>query len=53
VCIDIIIVGKIRFFLAVAVTVSKLEVIQLLHDDLVLAFDKSFKLFILGSDFVL
>jgi hypothetical protein len=53
VCISIITVGNISFFLAVAVNVSKLEVIQLLHDDLVLAFDKSFKLFILGPDFVL
>ena len=47
-----IILGYIGFFLAVAVTMSQLEVIQLVDNDLVFAFDKSFKLFILGSDFV-
>ena len=34
-----------------AVTVSMLEVIQLVDNNLVLAFDKSLKLFILGPDF--
>jgi len=46
-------VGHIVFLITVAVILSDFEVLKLLNNDLVLAFDQSFKLFISRPDLVL